>query len=80
MSFNHNKLRGRIKEIFGTQSEFSKLLGMSNATLTSKLKNTSEFTQDEIARAIYLLKLKNSDIPDYFFTEEFRKNKHSKSA
>ena len=37
MSFNHNKLRGKIIEKYGTQGAFAKALGVSERTLSLKI-------------------------------------------
>lgn len=38
-NYDYRKLRGRIKEKFGTQSEFSKKLGLSEVSVSNKLNN-----------------------------------------
>ena len=35
--FDYSKLRGKIKEVFGTQAKFAKAMGMSTVTLSAKL-------------------------------------------
>ena len=42
-NYDYRKLRGRIKEKFGTQSEFSKKLGLSEVSVSNKLNNMSFF-------------------------------------
>ena len=66
--FDYSKLRGRIREILGTQSMFAKLLGISEATLSKKLNNETDFTQSEMNKSCELLKFESSEIPAYFFT------------
>lgn len=66
--FDHSKLIGKIKEICKTQAEFGKRMGWSHTTTTAKLSGTNGMTQDEIHKAVDILKLKNSEIPSYFFT------------
>lgn len=73
MSFSYNKLRGKIKEVFGTQANFAKALGISTSVLSLKLNNVSEFTQKEILKAMRLLKVAPAEIDAYFFTLEVRK-------
>lgn len=73
MTFRYNKLKGRIKEVFGTQEKFSKALGIANPTLSLKLNNVSEFSQNEIWKAVYLLKIPFTEVEDYFFTKEVQK-------
>ena len=68
MSFSYDKLRGKIKEVCGTNSRFADLMSISDATLSAKLNHKSEFTQPEIFKAVEILCLKRSDIPLYFFT------------
>lgn len=70
MEFNYNKLKGKIKEVYGTQQEFAKALGIGTTTLNSRLKNETFFNQSEIEKSRELLNLKNEkDIIDIFFTE-----------
>ncbi len=66
--FDHSKLIGKIKEICKTQAEFGKQMGWSHTTTTAKLSGTSRMTQDEIHKAVNILKLKKFEIPSYFFT------------
>lgn len=68
MAFNYDKLRGRIVEIFGTQYRFAKEMGWSERTLSLKMNGSRPWKQPDICKAIKLLKLKEEDIPSYFFT------------
>lgn len=70
MAFDYSKLRGKIREIFKTQSAFAEAMGMSSTSLSAKLNNNVEFSQKEIDRAVDLLKIEKEDIPAYFFTLE----------
>lgn len=72
MAFDYSKLRGKIREVFGTQSKFAKAMGLSSVTLSAKLNNTVAFTQSEINRACELLKIPLEFIPIYFFTEKVK--------
>ena len=69
MVFNFMKLRGRIRSEYKTQKDFAKAMGFSEATLSSRLNNSSEFTQGEIKKAANLLHLNNDEILSLFFTE-----------
>ena len=77
MMFNYAKLRGRIKEIFDTETTFAKNLGISQTSLSQKLNNKVEFTQKEIEKAIELLHIPKEEIPMYFFTPLVQEVKHS---
>lgn len=68
MAFNYDRLRGRIVEIFGTQYRFAKEMGWSERTLSLKMNGSRPWKQPDICKAIKLLKLKEEDIPSYFFT------------
>lgn len=70
MSFNYSKLKGRIKEKYSTQEEFSKVMGMSRTSVSLRLCGKLEFSQKEIDLAIKVLDLVEQDIPEYFFTKE----------
>jgi len=69
MTFDYSKLRGKIREIFKTQSAFAKAMGISSTSLSAKLNNNVEFSQKEIDKAVKLLKIEKEDIPAYFFTQ-----------
>ncbi|KDE74874.1 DUF739 family protein [Fusobacterium necrophorum] len=67
MNYNHNKLRGKIKEVIGSEVEFAKLLGISQTTLSAKLNNKVDFTRTEILRITEKLKLSQEEFYDVFF-------------
>ena len=68
MDFNYSKLRCRIVEIFGSQTEFSKAIKISERSLSLKMKGKVSWKQLEIVEAINLLGLEKDDIAEYFFT------------
>jgi len=70
MAFDYSKLKGRIREIFKTQSAFAEAMGMSTTSLSAKLNNKIEFSQKEMDKASDLLKINKEEIPVYFFTLE----------
>ena len=70
--FDYSKLRGKIKEVFGTQSSFAKGMGLSSVSLSSKLNGSTNFTQVEINKACELLSIPVEFIPVYFFTEKVK--------
>lgn len=67
MQWNYAKLRGKIREIFGTQDAFAEALGIGRVSLSQRLNNALEFTQEEIFKACELLGIAAHDIPEYFF-------------
>ncbi len=70
MSWKYDKLRGKIKEICGTQDAFAEKLGIGRVSLSQRLNNQLEFSQDEIFRSCEILNIDFSDIRAYFFTQK----------
>ena len=74
MKFDYSKLRGRIREKFGTQDNFAKALEIGRVSLSQRLNNHLEFTQEEINNACELLEINKNDIAKYFFTTKVQKD------
>lgn len=70
MKWKYAKLRGRIKEKCGTQDLFAIKLGIGRVSLSQRLNNQLEFSQDEILKSCEILDIELSEIPTYFFTKE----------
>lgn len=68
--FDYSKLRGRIREKVGTENDFAKEIGIGRTSLSKKLNNRVEFTQNEMKDAAAVLEIEDRDIPDYFFTRK----------
>lgn len=68
MKWNYNKLRGKIKEVCGNQDIFANKLGIGRVSLSKRLNNQIEFTQEEIYNTCEILGIKLEEIPLYFFT------------
>ena len=66
MEFDNSKLRGKIKEVFGTELNFCSKLGMASS-LSAKLNNKAEFSRSEILKIVSLLKIDKKDIFEIFF-------------
>lgn len=67
MEFDNSKLRGKIRELFGTEQKFSDAVGISKSTLSAKLNNNSEINRDEMLKMIDLLNIEKEDIFEIFF-------------
>lgn len=61
------KLRGRIREKYGTQEAFASAMGIRSATLSAKLQGKTDWTRAEIERACRLLDIAISELHEYFF-------------
>lgn len=68
MQWDYNKLRGKIREVCNTQDKFSEQLGLGRVSVSQRLNNQSEFTQDEIYKSCRILHIDAAEIPVYFFT------------
>ena len=74
MNYDYSKLRGRIVEYFGSQTNFANSLNLTKETLNKKLNNRVKFTQDEIRIMIDRLDIKKVEVEDYFFTIKVENN------
>lgn len=70
--FDYSKLKGRIREKTGTQSSFAKGMHMSDVSISDKLNNKKQWTQNEMLAACEVLDFCVSEIPVYFFTKEIK--------
>lgn len=77
MAFDYSKLRGRIVEIFNTQSNFASAMEWSERTLSLKMNGTRSWKQSDICKALQLLGLTTEDIPIYFFTLKVQDIEHN---
>ena len=67
MAYDFSKLRGRIVEVCGTQTEFARRMGKSDRLISLKLNGKSAWTQKNIEKALEVLHLSEKDIRAYFF-------------
>ena len=79
MVFDYSKLRGKIKEVYGTEKAFAKELGIGRVTLNMRLNNHREFNSSEITQAVKLLGIRQYEIHDYFFTQKVRKSEREEA-
>lgn len=70
MKFNYSKLKGKIVEVFGTQRNFATAIGLSERSVSLKLNNITEFSQDEIFKIVQALGIDWYQIHDYFFAQD----------
>lgn len=68
IQYDYSKLKGRIKEVCGTQDALASRIGLGRVTLSQRLNNLSNFSQSEIAKMTKELNIPNEEIPIYFFT------------
>ena len=69
-NFDYSKLRGKIKEKFGSEIKLSKKMELSPTSISYRLNNKVEFSSSEMYKLITLLDVPGSEIKDYFFKEK----------
>lgn len=67
MMFSFSKLRGKIREVLGSEQEFHKQMGFDSKTGSYKLNGKVEFKRSEIEKACQILGIKPIDVSEYFF-------------
>lgn len=77
LAFNYSKLRGRIKEKFGSEKAFAAAMVLKPSSLSSRLNHGTSFSQSEIIKASFLLDIEKEQIADYFFKEVVRKTEQN---
>jgi len=65
--FKYAKLRGRIREKFGTEGKFAEALGISSISLSRKLNGGTQFKSKEIKKWCSLLDIPIEEVGLYFF-------------
>ena len=66
MEFDYWKLRGKIKNTFGTQQALADAMGYSRQTISNKLSGRVPWTQADIVNAAEILGITDEEITDYF--------------
>lgn len=72
--FDYRKLRGRIKEVCGTQDVYADRIKLGKVSVSQRLNNVLEFSQSEMLRSAEVLGFAPSEIPLYFFVPEVQKD------
>ena len=66
--YNFQRLKGRIKEYYGSIDNFAAELEISRVTLSNKLNNRIKFSYDEVLTIIDKLHIQPKEIKDIFFS------------
>lgn len=70
VTYDYSKLRIRIREMYGTEANFAKDLGISCAQLSAKLNGDCSFRQPQIEKSIKLLKISGDELTTLFFSRK----------
>ncbi len=68
MSFEYDKLRGRIVEKYGSVSKFAEKLEISYTAISNKINGKAGFSQKDIVEWCKLLDIDIMDAPLFFLT------------
>lgn len=66
----HQKLRGKIIELFGSQGAFAKAIGKTEQSVTAKLNGRTQFSQGDIIEWSNALLIGVDDVGSYFFANK----------
>lgn len=83
MQYAYKKLRGRIKEVFGTQKAFAAALGVSQNCVTKKLMCKWEFSQSDVERWAKFLNIDRQEYGEFFYMrggEDMKKKKKKQDS
>ena len=70
MSFNYARLRGKIREVLGSETALALALGMSRSTISMKLNGKAEWSQQEMLKVVELLGEPISEVNNLFFAQK----------
>lgn len=62
----YSKLRGKIREVFGTQAAFACCMDMNAATISAKLNGKSDWSRKEMEAACVALGIPMSEMHIFF--------------
>lgn len=66
-AYDYSKLRGRIREVYGSEGAFAEAMNLTRPAMSARLNNASGFRQSEIVKATKLLNINISEMGIYFF-------------
>lgn len=67
---SYAKLRGRIREVFGTQEAFASAIGLSPTAVSMRLAKKTAWNADEMQKATKALHIADDEIAAYFFIQK----------
>ena len=62
-----NRLRGKIREVFGSDEAFARAMKLDRSTISLKLNAKSEWSRAEMEQACLLLGIPIEEVHLYFF-------------
>ena len=68
MKINYSKLRGFIREYYGTLESYGKAIGIGSSQLNERLQGRQPFTQEEMILTVRQVSQPDEIIASLFFT------------
>ena len=62
IKYSSGKLRGKIREVCGTEKEFAKVLKISATALSLKLNNKGDWSRSEMEEIMRILSIKEKKL------------------
>ena len=79
IEFDYSKLRGRIREKFGSYKNLDPHISFSTVSLSNKLNNKTYFNNSEMIELAKALEIEDEELSVYFLSLTVRKDKHTHS-
>ena len=70
LEIDYGPLRGRIKQILGSEAAYGDAIGLSAAAVSKRLNNRVCFTTAEVIASAKVLGITYAEIPRYFLTRK----------
>ena len=67
---SYAKLRGRIREVFGTNGKFAEAMNLDSSSISERLNNKTAWKREEIEKACEVLAIPIEEVFLYFFTQK----------
>lgn len=80
VEFDYSKLRGRIREKYGSYKNLAPNISFSVVSLSNKLNNKTYFDSSEILELGKALELDDAKLNEYFFNLKVRKSEPKQQA
>lgn len=66
--YNYSKLKGKLREKGLTYKVFGEKIGLSETSVSERINNNAQFTQEEMEKTMRMLEEPLRKIDEYFFT------------
>lgn len=66
--YDYSKLKGKLREKGLTYKTFGEKIGISETSVSERMNNNAQFTQEEMEKTMMILTEPLSRVDEYFFT------------